>query len=133
MKNKRIFQFAMTGLLLAFALEAWGYAMDYVAPRPLLGDPALYNWLTLLLSPLGFFIRLGNPEGPIVTGWRSFLAVVMSNALLYAVLCKAGQLCFTRLHQKLLHEDIPVVAKSHPERIIRLAAPDWKPRLGTRC
>ena len=133
MKNTRVLRFAMGGLVLALALEAWGYAMDHTVPRPLLGDQVLYNWLTLWLSPLGFFLRLSNPDGPIVASVRSFLAVVLSNALLYGVLSKAGQLCFARLRQKLLHENIALVAKSHPERIIRLVAPNWKPRLGTRC
>lgn len=128
MRNKRILQFALAGLLVAFALQVGGYRMDHAVPRVTLGNQGIYNWFTLFFSPVAFFLRLRNPEGPIVAGWGVFLVVLSSNVLLYAAFCKAGQLFFERLQQKLVHENIPQMAQRYPERVIRLASPAWKPR-----
>ena len=128
MRNKRIWQFAIAGSVMALTLQGIGYWMDHMAPRIPLGNQFFYNWLALLFSPLGFFLRFGNPDGPIVAGWTSFLAVLLSNVALYTASCKIGQLCFAHLAQRLVGENIPRVAQRHPERIIRLASPDWKPR-----
>ncbi len=128
MRNKRVLQFSLAGLLIALALQVAGYLIDHAVPRIALGDQAVYNWLTLLLSPASFFLRLGDPEGPIVAGWSSFLVVLPSNALLYAVSCRAAQAFLLRFQVKLAHENIPALAERHPERIIRLSTPHWKPR-----
>ncbi|HYL86029.1 MAG TPA: hypothetical protein VE263_17530 [Candidatus Angelobacter sp.] len=128
MKNKRVLQFALAGLLMALALQLIGYRMDHTVPRIALGNQGIYNWLTLLFSPVAFFLRFGNPEAPIVAGWGTLLAVLSSNVFLYAAFCKAGQLFLARLQQKLVRENIPLMAQRHPERVIRLTSPQWKPR-----
>ena len=128
MMNKRVLQFALAGLLIALALQVGGYRIDHAAPRAALGDQVAYNWLTLLFSPVAFFLRLGNPGGPIVAGWSSFLVVLITNALFYAAFCRVAQAFVLRFQVKLAHENIPALAQRHPERIIRLSAPHWKPR-----
>jgi hypothetical protein len=128
MKSKRIIQFALAGLLIALILQAIGYRLDHAAARMPLASQALYNWLTLFLSPLAFFLRLGNPDGPIWAGWTTFLAVLLGNAILYAVLCKTGQLLSRRVQYKLAHENLSLLAKTYPEHVIHLAAPDWRHR-----
>ena len=128
MRNKRVLQFALAGLLIALALEVAGYGMDQAVPRTALGDQAVYNWLTLLFSPFALILRLSNPEGPIVAGWNSFFVVLLANAFLYALLCRGAQMFLLRFQVKLTHENIPALADRHPERIIRLASPNWRPR-----
>lgn len=128
MKNKRVFQFAIAGLLIGLTLQVVGYRLDHVVPRPALENQALYNWLTLFFSPVAFFLRLANPDGPIVASWTTFSAVLLSNAILYVAFCRACQVLFARLQYKLTHENISVAAKLHPERIIRLSLPNWRPR-----
>jgi len=128
MKNKRVIQFALAGLLIALALQLAGYRLDHAAPRATLENQTLYNWLTLFFSPVAFFLRLGNPDAPIVAGWTTFFAVLLSNGLLYAAFCRICQAFFLRVQYKLAHENITVAAKLHPERVVRLACPQWKPR-----
>jgi len=127
-KYKRAIQFALAGLLIALALQIVGYRFDHAVPRVTLERQALYNWLTLLSSPAAFFLRLGNPEGPIVAGWTTFFIVLFSNAILYAAFCRVCQLFLLRLRHKLAFEDISLVTQRHPERVIPLASPDWRPR-----
>ena len=121
-------QFALAGLLIALALEVAGYYMDQAVPSIPLGDQVVFNWLTLFFAPLAFILRLSNPEGPIVAGWSSFFVVLLMNAFLYAILCRAAQTFLLRFQVKLTHENIPALAQRHPERIIRLASPNWRPR-----
>jgi len=128
MKNKRVFQFAIAGLLAALALQLVGYRLDHAVPRLALENQVLYNWLTLFFSPVAFFLRLANPDGAIVGGWTTFLAVLISNVVLYAAFCRACQVFFARLQHKLTHENIQVTAKLHPERVIQLSLPNWRPR-----
>jgi len=128
MKNKRVFQFALAGLVIAVALQIAGYRLDHAVPQVPLENQALYNWLTLFFSPIAFFLRFGNPDGPIVAGWTTFFIVLLSNIFLYALFCRVCQAFFLRLQYKLAHENIPFVAKLHPERVIRLALPNWRPR-----
>lgn len=126
--NKHALQFALAGLLIALVLQLVGYLLDHAAPRLTLENQVLYNWLTLVLSPVAFFLRLGDADGPIVAGWTTFLITLFTNALLYAVFCGVCQALLLRLRIKLAHENIPVVAQLHPERVIRLASPNWRPR-----
>lgn len=121
-------QFALAGLLIALALEVAGYRMDQAVPSIPLGDQVVFNWLTLFFAPLAFILRLSNPEGSIVAGWSSFFVVLLTNAFLYAILCRAAQTFLLRFQVKLTHENIPALAQCHPERIIRLASPNWRPR-----
>jgi hypothetical protein len=113
MKSKRIIQFALAGLLIALLLQAVGYRLDHAAARIPLASQALYNWLTLLFSPLAFFLRLGNPDAPLAAGWATFLVILFTNASLYGTLCKLCQLFFLRLRQKLKHES-PLVPAETP-------------------
>jgi len=128
MKNKRVFQFALAGLVVALALQMAGYRMDHAVPRIPLDNQVIYNWLTLFFSPVAFFLRIGSPEGPIVGGWRTFFAVLASNAFLYAALYCIAQAFFVRLQIKLAHENIPALVQLHPERVIRVTSPNWKSR-----
>ena len=128
MKNKRVLQFALAGLLIALILQVAGYRLDHAISPVALENQALYNWLTLFFSPVAFFLRLGNPDGPIVAGWATFFAVLLTNGLLYAAFCQVCQAFRLRLQYKLAHENIPVVAELHPERIVRLRLPYWRPR-----
>jgi len=128
MKNKRVVQFALAGLLIALALQLKGYQLDHAVPRVALQNQTLYNWLTLFFSPVAFFLRLGKPDVPIVSGWITSLIVIFGNALVYAAFFHFCQALFLRLQYKLAHENIPLVAKCHPERVIRLSLPDWRPR-----
>jgi hypothetical protein len=128
MKNNRVVQFALAGLLIALALQLAGYRLDHTAPRVTLQDMALYNWLTLLFSPLAFFLRLGDPEGPIVAGWKTSVAVLVSNAVIYAAFCGVCQAILMRLRVKLTYEKLPFAAQLHPERVIRVASPNWRHR-----
>jgi len=126
--NKRVFQFALAGLLAALALQLAGYHLDHTVPRLTLENQAFYNWLTLFFSPVAFFLRLANPDGPIVAGWTTFLVSILSNAFLFAAFYRACQAFLLRLQYKLAHENISVVAKLHPERVIHLPSPNWRPR-----
>jgi len=128
MKNARVFQFAAAGLLVALVLQLAGYSLDHTVPRVTLENQALYNWLTLFFSPMAFFLRLGNPEGPIVAGWATLFIVLTSNAFLYAVLWGTGRAFIHRLRYKIAHENISLVADRHPERVIRISLPNWRPR-----
>jgi len=128
MKNKRVLQFGLVGLLTALTLQLVGYRLDHAVPRVALESQMLYNWLTLFFSPVAFFLRLGNPDTPVATGWTTFFIILLSNGLLYAAFCRICQAFFFHLQYKLAHENIPVVAKLHPERVTRLASPEWKPR-----
>ncbi len=94
MKNKRMLQFAIVGLLAAMVLQAVGYRMDQAAPHFKLEDQVFYNWLTLLFSPLAFLLRLHAPDGPIVLNWKFFLVALFGNVILYAAVCKALQVFF---------------------------------------
>jgi len=128
MKNKRVFQFAIAGLLAGLTLELVGYRLDHLVPRLALENQVIYNWLTLFFSPVAFVLRLANPDGPIVGGWTTFFVALFSNVILYAAFCRAGQLFFARLQHKLTHENIPDAARLHPERVIRVSPPNWRPR-----
>ncbi len=128
MKNKRMLQFAFAGLLAAVVLQAVGYRIDQAVPHIKLENQVLYNWLTLFLSPLAFFFRLDAPDGPIALSWKSFLVALFSNVILYAAVCKACQVSFGRLQQKLANEDALLSADSRSGRASQLAASEWNPR-----
>lgn len=128
MKNKRVLQFALAGVVIALALLLAGCLLDHVAPRVTLENQALYNWLTFFFSPVAFFLRLDNPDAPIVAGWITFFVVLFSNGLLYAASYSLCRAFFLRLQYKIAHENIPVVVELYPERVVRLRLPNWRPR-----
>jgi hypothetical protein len=128
MKNKRMFELAFAGLLIALVLQAVGYRLDLAVPHIRLGNQVVYNWLTLCFSPVAFFLRLGNPDGPIVAGWSTFLVVLFSNAILYAAYCRFCQVLVVRLKQKLAYEDRILLARSYSKPICRLVDSKWRPR-----
>jgi hypothetical protein len=73
---------------------------------------------------VAFFLRLTNPDGPIVAGWGTFFAVLFINAVLYAGFSKVAQLLFFRLQQKHAFEEASSLAAETPvERVTRLASP----------
>jgi hypothetical protein len=128
MKNKRAIQFALAGLVVTLALQIVGYRLDHAVPPVTLENQAIYNWLTLFFSPAAFLLRLGDPDAPIFAGWITFTIVLSSNGLLYAALYGVFQAFRLRLQYKLAHENIPVIAELHPERIVRVSIPNWRPR-----
>jgi len=128
MNNKRMVQFALAGLLTALVLQAVGYRMDLTVPRIQLGNQAVYNWLTLCFTPGAFFLRLGNPDGPIFAGWSTFVVVLFSNVILYAGFCKFCQAFFARLGQKLAYENGMTPARSYSKPAFRLVDSKLKAR-----
>jgi hypothetical protein len=120
MKNKRMFQFALAGLVTALSLQAVGYRMDQDVPHIQLGNQAVYNWLTLCFSPVAFFLRLGNPDAPIFGGWGTLLIALFSNVVLYAAICRVCQVLFGRLTQKLAYENGMVLARVYSKPVCRL-------------
>jgi hypothetical protein len=128
MKNKRMFQFAFAGLLTALVLQAVGYRMDLAVPHIQLGNQVVYNWLTLCFAPVAFFLRLGNPDAPLFAGWSTFVIILFSNVLTYAAFCRFCQIFFTRLGEKLAHENGMTLARIYSKPAFRLVESKWKPR-----
>lgn len=128
MKNKQLFQFAFAGLLAALVLQAVGYRMDLAVTHVHLGNQVAYNWLTLCLTPVAFFLRLGNPDAPLFAGWSTFAVVLFSNALMYAGFCRFCQIFFARLGEKLALENGMTLARSYSKPAFRLVDSKLKPR-----
>lgn len=105
MKNNRIFQFAVAGFSTALLLLAVGYAADHAAVRVPLEEQVLYNWLSLLFTPIIVLFRLTNPDGPIVASWSAAVICMLVNAGYYALSGKFCQIVFSRLSYKLRHEE----------------------------
>jgi hypothetical protein len=84
MKKPRTLQFAAAGASISLMLVAVGYRIDAAVPAITLDQQVLYNWLTLLLSPASFLVRLTNPDAPIVPSAAFAAGVIAINALWYA-------------------------------------------------
>jgi hypothetical protein len=90
---------AAAGFLTAAALQCCGYWL-FRAGTPGAGDQVLLNWLTLLLAPVSFVLRLTSPDSPVVLG-RSWLVLALAgNAALYAMAGFTVQLVLARVRQK---------------------------------
>lgn len=84
MKKPRTVPFAAAGAFLSLLLAAVGHRMDLAVPAIRLDQQVLYNWITLILSPASFLLRLRNPDGPIVPSFFFATAAIALNALWYA-------------------------------------------------
>jgi hypothetical protein len=84
MKKPRTLQFATAGAFISLLLAAVGHRLDLAVPAIRLDQQVLYNWLSLILSPASFLLRLRNPDGPIVPGFLFAGAAIALNALWYA-------------------------------------------------
>jgi hypothetical protein len=86
-RKLRVARVAAVGAFVSLSLAAIGYRLDTAVPAISLDRQILYNWLTLLLSPISFLLRLKEPDSAIVPGIFFVLIAAASNAALYAFLC----------------------------------------------
>jgi len=83
MKNRTL-HFAVSGAGVALSLSIAGRLMDGAAPAIPLDRQLFYNWLSLILSPASFLLRLRDPDGPVVPGLFFVGVSAALNALWYA-------------------------------------------------
>jgi len=121
MRDKRVVQFLVTGLLAALVLQSVGYFLDHSRPRLALEELLVFNWLNLLFAPVSFLARLANPDSAAVYPWPAFFLVLIGNGFSYGAACKLLQLFFTRMAHKLVYEETLAVEPSRAARDHRVS------------
>lgn len=85
MNRNRTFVYAAAGALIALLLIVIGHLLDLREPRPPLERQVAYNWLTLLLAPPAFLLRLTRPDDFIVPSATFAFSALILNALWYGI------------------------------------------------
>jgi hypothetical protein len=82
-QTPKILRFAAVGACISFILAAAGYRIDLAVPSISLNQQLFYNWLTLFLSPISFFLRLRAPDSPIAPSFLFVIGTAACNSLWY--------------------------------------------------
>lgn len=85
MNKNRTLTWAAIGAIVAVLLVFLGHILDLRQPRLALEQQIAYNWLTLLLSPAAFLLRLTRPDDFIVPSFPFAVLAVVLNAMWYLV------------------------------------------------
>jgi hypothetical protein len=82
--------YSAAGAIVALLLVLAGHLLDIREPRLPLERQVAYNWLTLLLSPPAFLLRMTRPDDFIIPSVSFAVYAVILNAIWYSI---AGKLC----------------------------------------
>jgi hypothetical protein len=82
-------RYAAIGAAVSLLLAAAGQRMDSAIPAIPLDQQVFYNWLTVLLSPASFLMRLRDPDGAVVPSVSFVVVAALFNAFWYAFVSRS--------------------------------------------